>query len=86
MVPTRKAIIQGMEKLQKDQSLSFIIPETFGGGVAIIHLNPAEGKRYILKVAKDPETARSSLPYWSHDKSRPIAKWVADRLGSLMPG
>jgi len=28
-----------MEKLQKDQSLRFTMPDTFGGGVAIIHLN-----------------------------------------------
>jgi len=85
MVPTRKAIIEGMEKLQKDQRLTFTIPETFGGGVAIIHLNSGEGKRFILKVSKDLESARNSLPYWSHNKPKPIAKWVADRLGSLMP-
>ncbi len=85
MIPTRKAIIEGMEKLQKDQSLSFTIPETFGGGVAIIHLNPSEGKRFILKVSKDLETARNSPPYWSHNKPKPRAKWVSDRLGSLMP-
>jgi hypothetical protein len=85
MIPSRKAIMQGMERLQKDQRLSFEIPATFGGGVAIIHLNPNEGKRYILKVAKDLDTALISPPYWSHDKTRPIAKWVADRLGTLMP-
>ena len=84
MIPSRKAIMAGMDKLQKDQSLRFTIPETFGGGVAIIQLNPNEGKRYILKVAKDLETAGNSPPYWSHDKAKPIAKWVADRLGALM--
>jgi hypothetical protein len=84
MIPSRKAIMAGMEKLQKDQSLRFTIPDTFGGGVAIIHLNPEAGKRYILKVARDLDTAGSSPPYWSHNKSEPIAKWVADRLGDLM--
>lgn len=85
MTPSRKAIMEGMEGLKKDQSLSFSIPETFGGGVAMIHLNPDSGKRYILKVASDLETARTSSPYWSHSKAKPIAKWVADRLGALMP-
>ena len=62
MIPSRKAIMAGMEKLQKDQSLRFTIPNTFGGGVALIQLNPEAGKRYILKVAKDLETARSFTP------------------------
>jgi hypothetical protein len=84
MTPSKQAIVGDMEKLQKEQELCFTIPETFGGGTAIIHLNPSAGKRYILKVAKDLETARGSAPYWSHDKAKHIAKWVADRLGSLM--
>jgi hypothetical protein len=74
-----------MEKLQKEQELCFAIPETFGGGAAVIRLNPDAGKRYILKVAKDLAAARSSTPYWSHDKAKHIAKWVADRLGYLEP-
>jgi hypothetical protein len=85
MIPSKQAIMAGMEKLQKDQALSFILPETFGGGVAVIELNQGAGKRYALKVGKDLETARNSAPYWSHDKAKPIAHWVADRLGSLMP-
>jgi hypothetical protein len=85
MTPSREAITQDMEKLQKEQELCFTIPETFGGGAAVIRLNPGSGKRYILKVAKDLETARSSAPYWSHDKAKHIAKWVADRLGSPTP-
>jgi hypothetical protein len=84
MIPSRKAIMAGMEKLQKDQSLRFTIPDTFGGGVAVIQLNPDAGKRYILKVAQDLEAARVSPPYWSHNRTKPIAKWVADRLGDIM--
>jgi hypothetical protein len=84
MILSKKAIRQLMEKLPKDQSLQFSIPDTFGGGVAMIQLNPKEGKRYLLKVAKDLETARTAPPYWSHDKEKPIAKWVADRLGDIM--
>jgi hypothetical protein len=84
MIPSRKAIMELMERLQKGESLQFSVPETFGGGVALVQLNPNAGKRYILKVAKDLETARVSPPYWSHDKTKPIAKWVADRLGDIM--
>jgi hypothetical protein len=85
MTTSKETIMEHMEKLQKEQELCFTIPETFGGGAAIIQLNPNAGKRYILKVAKDLETARGSSPYWSHDKAKHIAKWVADRLGSLTP-
>ena len=85
MTPSKEAIMKDMEKLQKEQKLCFTIPETFGGGAAIIRLNPDAGKRYILKVAKDLATARGSTPYWSHDKAKHIAKWVADRLGSPTP-
>ncbi len=85
MTPNREAITQNMEKLQKGQELCFTIPATFGGGAAVIQLNPDSGKRYILKVAKDLAAARSSTPYWSHDKAKHIAKWVADRLGSPTP-
>jgi hypothetical protein len=60
MTPSKEAIMEDMEKLQKEQELCFTIPATFGGGAAIIQLNPNAGKRYILKVAKDLETARSS--------------------------
>ena len=84
MVPTKKAIMELMEKLQKGQSLCFTMPGTFGGGIAIIELNPDAGKRYVLRVAKDLETARTSPPYWSHDKAKHMANWVADRLGNLM--
>ena len=84
MIPSRKAIMEMTERLQKNESLQFSIPATFGGGVAVIQLNPDAGKRYILKVAVDLETARVSTPYWSHDKIKPIAKWVADRLGDIM--
>ena len=84
MIPSRKAIMELMERLQKGESLQFAIPETFGGGVALIQLNKDDGKRYILQVAKDQESARVSPPYWSHDRTKPIAKWVADRLGDIM--
>jgi hypothetical protein len=84
MVPARKEIIDRMEKLGKGKSLKFGIPATFGGGVAIIHLNAEAGKKYVLKVAKDERTALESKPYWEQDKPKHLAKWVADRLGDLM--
>jgi hypothetical protein len=84
MVLSRDQIVERMEKLAKGESLRFSIPETFGGGVAVILLNPAEGKRFLLWVGKDETSAMNSKPYWEQDKAKPIAKWVADRVGDLM--
>ncbi len=84
MVLSREEIIQKMERLAKGESLKFSIPNTFGGGVALIQLNNAEGKKYLLWVGKDEATAMSSKPYWQHDKAKPIAKWVADRVGDFV--
>lgn len=84
MILKREEIIERMEKLQKGQTLKFSIPETFGGGIAVIQVNPGEGKKYILKLGKDEATAMDSRPYWEQDKAKPIAKWVADRVGDLL--
>jgi len=84
MVPTRQEIIDRMEKLGKGKNLKFGIPETFGAGVAIIHLNTEAEKKYVLKVAKDEAAAMESKPYWEHDKPKHLAKWVADRCGDLV--
>lgn len=84
MVLSRDQIMERMEKLNKGESLKFSIPDTFGGGVAVIQLNPSGGKRFVLWVGKDEEAARNSKPYWEQDKAKPIAKWVADRVGDLM--
>lgn len=84
MVLSTEEIVQRMEKLGKGESIKFSIPQTFGGGVAVIQLNPGEGKKYLLWVGKDEQSAMNSKPYWEHDKAKPIAKWVADRSGDLL--
>jgi hypothetical protein len=81
MVPTRAQILEMMEKLTKGRSLRFAIPATFGGGVALIEVNPEADQKYILKVAKDEQTAQASPPYWTQKTPKPIAKWVNDRWG-----
>jgi len=84
---SRKEIMQLMDELKEGESLTFSMPETFGGGFARIEQNPGnipKAKRWILKVSKQMEALESSRPYWSHDKAKPIAKWVNDRLGTLL--
>jgi hypothetical protein len=72
-----KEIMQHVEQLNEGQSLKFKIPQTFGGGMVVIELNQNKGKKYLLKLGKDDNVT----PYFDSDKSKDIAKWVADRQG-----
>jgi hypothetical protein len=78
---SRDEIIERMAHLQDGETLKFTIPEIFGGGIAIIGLNPQKGgKKYLLEVGNEDKTS----PYWDTDKAKDLAKWVADRLGDLV--
>ena len=37
---SREEIIEVMEQLKKEEVIKFTLPEIFGGGVAVIGLNP----------------------------------------------
>ncbi|NWG03364.1 MAG: hypothetical protein HXY44_10980, partial [Syntrophaceae bacterium] len=84
MKQSREEIISRMEQLKDGESLKFNIPEIFGGGVAIIELNPKRsekgGKKYLLTLKEGDEVK----PYWDTNKAKDLAKWVADRLGDLI--
>ncbi|HOG15799.1 MAG: hypothetical protein A4E73_00692 [Syntrophaceae bacterium PtaU1.Bin231] len=78
---SRQEIIDLMEKFQKGDALVFKTPKTFGDDYVVIELNPESGKKYVLRLGKDLEAAKKSVPYYSHDHAKPIAKWIADRCG-----
>ena len=81
---SRDEIIKRMEQLKEGEAMKFNIPVTFGGGIAIIGLNPNHsekgGKKYLLQTGKDD----NAKPYWDTDKSKDLAKWVTDRMGDLV--
>lgn len=78
-------IIKQMEQFQNGQSLTFTFPAVFGGGVAIIGLNPqypAKGeKKYILKLGQDEVMAEKASPIFTSNKPKHLAKWITERLG-----
>ena len=83
MKMNRDEIIKRMEELKDGEVLNFSIPATFGGGTAIIELNPKRsdkgGKKYLLKTG----SGGNVKPHWDTDKAKDLAKWVADRMGEL---
>jgi hypothetical protein len=72
-----KEIMEQVEQLNDGKALKFKIPQTFGGGMAVIELNQNKGKKYLLKLGKDENVS----PYFDSDKPKDLAKWVADRMG-----
>jgi len=85
MKVTIEEIIKQMEQFQTGQSLTFSFPAVFGGGVAIIGLNPqypAKGEqKYVLKLGKDEVLAEKASPILTSDKPKHLAKWITERFG-----
>ena len=85
MILSREDIVGQMEAFKEGQVLKFVIPEIFGGGTALIALNPSfpgQGqKKYLLKLGNGEQQAQDAKPYWATDKAKDLAKWVADRQG-----
>jgi hypothetical protein len=81
---SKDEIIKRMEQFKEGETLKFNIPPTFGGGVAIISLNPKRsekgGKKYLLETGNDGNVK----PYWDTDKAKDLAKWLVDRMGELV--
>ncbi|MEW6670851.1 MAG: hypothetical protein AB1427_04060 [Thermodesulfobacteriota bacterium] len=80
---SRNEIIERMEKLQPGERLTFQLTPTFSSQFVILELNPAfpgKGeKKYLLRVGKTEERARTDKPYNSSDKAKKLAEWVAER-------
>ena len=85
MKVSTEEIIKQMEQFQTGQNLTFSFPAVFGGGRAIIGLNPqypAKGeKKYVLKLGKDEVLAEKASPILTSDKPKHLAKWITERFG-----
>jgi hypothetical protein len=85
---TRDQIIKMIEQLSNGQRLVYKLHETFGGGLSALELNPLypgkKQKKYILRLGKDIELAKTATPFWSSDKIKDVAGWVADRAVEMV--
>ncbi len=85
MKVSTEEIIKQVEQFQNGQHLTFRFPPVFGGGIAIIGVNPqfpAKGqKKYVLRLGKDEGLSEKANPILTSDKPKPLAKWITERFG-----
>ena len=77
-----------IEQLSPGQSLSYRLPETYGGGLAIVGLNPeypGKGKKYVLSTDKivAGKPAGQKTRFWDSNKPKDVASWILEKNGEL---
>ena len=78
---------EDMEKLQPGQVLTREMHPTYGGGTAIIEINPdypKSGKKYILfsqgsEIGGAAGKAGAKVKFWETDNGKEMAGWLAGR-------
>jgi len=87
-ISPKEAIINKIEQLTPGQALRYKLPETYGGGLAVIELNPQypqKGKRYFMSTEEliDNKPSGKKRRLWDSDKPKELAAWIIDRNGVL---
>ena len=77
-----------IEQLSPGQTLSYRLPETYGGGLVIVELNPQypkKGRKYVLSTEKlvDGKPAGERCHFLDYDKPKDLSNWVLERQGKL---
>jgi len=80
----KDVIVNEMLQLVPGQVVSRELEKTYGGGLAIVELNPAypgKGKKYSLFTDKlvDGKPAGKRTHFWDADKPKDIADWIDGR-------
>ncbi len=77
-------VLAVLEKLGEGQTVSYKLPETFGGEFAHIQRNPeGKGKKYTMTLEKtqaDKPTGKKTV-FMEHDSARVVANWVHQLWG-----
>ena len=79
---------QQIEQLSAEEVLRYKLPDTYGGGLAIVELNPKypkKGKKYIISTDKliDGKPANKKSHLFDGDNPKGIANWILERAGEL---
>ncbi len=81
-------IASKVEQLSLGETVSYRLPEVYGGGLAVVELNvqyPEKGKKYFLSLEKmiDGKPAGKRSRLWESNKPKDLAGWIVDRSGEL---
>ncbi len=87
----REVMIKKIEALIPGQAVSYSLPETFGGGLAVVTPNPTypnKGRKYLLctETLTDGKPSGKRRTLWESDKPMELAKWIQERLGQPFAG
>jgi hypothetical protein len=79
---------QQIEQLTAGQVVRYKFPETFGGNLAVIELNPRypqKGHKYILSTEKlvGGKSAGKKSQLFDSNNPGALAGWVLERMGEL---
>jgi len=81
-------IVSKVEQLDPGESVSYRLAEVYGGGLAVVELNPQypeNGKKYFLSLEQivdgKPEGKRGR--FWNSNRPKDLAGWILERGGEL---
>ena len=82
----REILRQQIEQLAPGGVIKYKFPETFGGNLAVIELNPQypqKGHKYILSSEKliDDKPTGTKSRLFDYDNPKGLANWVMERMG-----
>lgn len=82
----KDTMAEAIEKLTVEEALRYRLPETFGGNLVVIELNPQypqKGHKYILSSEKliDDKPSGKKSRLFDADKPKALASWITERGG-----
>ena len=87
---TQREIISHIEQLSQGESVSYRLPESYGGQVAMVEFNTEypwrrDGK-YLLNVQTlvDGKPTGGKEQVLESDEAKKIAAWLSERRGKLL--
>ncbi len=88
----KEILISKIEQLSGGQGIRYRLPETYGGGLAVLGLNPEydpaqpkKGKKYVMAIetlVNDKPSGKKRV-LWDTAKPKDLANWVFERNGEL---
>ena len=85
---TRKEILSHIERLSAGESVSYRLPEVYGGQLAVVEFStefPWRGSKYRLSIQTliDGKPVGEKERVLETDEAKDLAAWLSERRGKL---